>query len=141
MLIFRIHWGNTPLKTRTLAFALELHALRTLEAQRCQAQASVEGAPRIHGLSVKDPVLIAPGFFASGTFFQVIGDNVAVCKSVMRDVVRNASPALTGLDKLFLLRNMPLPDCTDVHVRPPHESDWEYISQKGQLSIDHQHAS
>ncbi|XP_056594081.1 putative nuclease HARBI1 [Triplophysa dalaica] len=112
---------------------------------------------RSHSLSVEEQVLIALRFYASGTFYQVVGDNIGVDKSTVSDVVKAVSIALASLvnqfvslpkdvqiaqtkHKFFLLGNMPntigVIDCTHVHIQAPHERDWEYINRKGRRSIN-----
>ncbi|XP_056608251.1 putative nuclease HARBI1 [Triplophysa dalaica] len=112
---------------------------------------------RSHSLSVEEQVLIALRFYASGTFYQVVGDNIGVDKSTVSDVVKAVSIALAILvnqfvslpkdvqiaqtkHKFFLLGNMPntigVIDCTHVHIQAPHERDWEYINRKGRRSIN-----
>ncbi|XP_070844131.1 putative nuclease HARBI1 [Chaetodon trifascialis] len=112
---------------------------------------------RSHSLSVEEQVLIALCFYASGTFYQVVGDNIGVDKSTVSDVVKAVSIALASLvnqfvslpkddqialtkHKLFLLGNMPntigVIDCTHVHIEAPHERDWEYINRKERRSIN-----
>uniref|UniRef100_A0A8C4HJK6 Putative nuclease HARBI1 n=1 Tax=Dicentrarchus labrax TaxID=13489 RepID=A0A8C4HJK6_DICLA len=110
-----------------------------------------------HSLSVEEQVLIGLRFYASGTFYQVVGDNIGVDKSTVSDVVKAVSISLASLvnqfvslprddqiaqnkHKFFLLRNMPntigVTDCTHVHIQTPHERDWEYINRKGSCSIN-----
>ncbi|XP_039659004.1 putative nuclease HARBI1 [Perca fluviatilis] len=112
---------------------------------------------RSHSLSVEVQVLIGLPFYASGTFYQVVGDNIGVDKSTVNDVVKAVSIALASLvnqfvslpkdvqiaqtkHKFFLLGNMPntigVIDCTHVHIQAPHERDWEYINRKGRRSIN-----
>uniref|UniRef100_A0A3B1JDY8 Putative nuclease HARBI1 n=1 Tax=Astyanax mexicanus TaxID=7994 RepID=A0A3B1JDY8_ASTMX len=112
---------------------------------------------RSHSLSVEEQVLIALRFYASGTFYQVVGDNVGVDKSTVSNVVKAVSIALASLinqfvslpkddqiaqtkQKFFILGNMPntigVIDCTHVHIQAPHERDWEYINRKGRYSIN-----
>uniref|UniRef100_A0A8C7XMM8 Putative nuclease HARBI1 n=1 Tax=Oryzias sinensis TaxID=183150 RepID=A0A8C7XMM8_9TELE len=112
---------------------------------------------RSHSLSVEQQVLIGLRFNASGTFYQVVGDNIGVDKSNVSDVVKAVSIALASLvnqfvsfpndvqiaqtkHKFFTLGNMPntivVIDCTHVHIQAPHERDWEYINRKGRRSIN-----
>ncbi|GAA6103008.1 putative nuclease HARBI1 [Tachysurus ichikawai] len=112
---------------------------------------------RSHSLSVEEQVLIGLRFYASGTFYQVVGDNIGVDKSTVSDVVKAVSIALASLvnqfvsfqkdvqiaqtkHKFFLLGNMPntigVIDCTHVHIQAPHERDWEYINRKERRSIN-----
>lgn len=112
---------------------------------------------RSHSLSLEEQVLIALRFYASRTFYQVVGDNIGVDKSTVSDVVKAVSIALASLvnnfvsfpkddqiaqtkHKFFLLGNMPntigVIDCTHVHIQAPHERDWEYINRKGRRSIN-----
>ncbi|GAA6090925.1 putative nuclease HARBI1 [Tachysurus ichikawai] len=112
---------------------------------------------RSHSLSVEEQVLIGLRFYASGTFYQVVGDNIGVDKSTVSDVVKAVSFALASLvnqfvslqkdvliaqtkHKFFLLGNMPntigVIDCTHVHIQAPHERDWEYINRKERRSIN-----
>uniref|UniRef100_UPI003AAAE056 putative nuclease HARBI1 n=1 Tax=Centroberyx gerrardi TaxID=166262 RepID=UPI003AAAE056 len=112
---------------------------------------------RSHGLSVEEQGLIALRFYASGTFYQVVGDNIGVDKSTVSDVVKAVSIALASLvnqfvsfpkddqiaqtkRKFFLLGNMPntigVIDCTHVHIQAPHEREWEYVNRKGRHSIN-----
>ena len=95
---------------------------------------------RSHSLSVEEQVLIALRFYASGTFYQVVGDNIGVDKSTVSDVVKVVSIALASLvnqfvslpkddqiaqtkHKFFLLGNMPntigVIDCPRVYTSPP----------------------
>uniref|UniRef100_A0A8C1LTJ8 DDE Tnp4 domain-containing protein n=1 Tax=Cyprinus carpio TaxID=7962 RepID=A0A8C1LTJ8_CYPCA len=82
---------------------------------------------RSHSLSVEEHVLIGLRFYASRTFYQVVGDNIGVDKSTVSDVVKAVSIALAN--KFFLLGNMPntigVIDCTHVHIQAPHERDWD----------------
>uniref|UniRef100_A0A3B3I9Z0 Putative nuclease HARBI1 n=1 Tax=Oryzias latipes TaxID=8090 RepID=A0A3B3I9Z0_ORYLA len=112
---------------------------------------------RSHSHSVEQQVLIGLRFYASGTFYQVVGDNIGVEKSTVSDVVKAVSIALASLvnpfasfpndvqiaqtkHKFFTLGNMPntigVIDCTHVHIQAPHERDWEYIHRKGRHSIN-----
>uniref|UniRef100_A0A3B1KB30 DDE Tnp4 domain-containing protein n=1 Tax=Astyanax mexicanus TaxID=7994 RepID=A0A3B1KB30_ASTMX len=79
---------------------------------------------RSHSLSVEEQVLIALRFYASGTFYQVVGDNVGVDKSTVSNVAKAVSIALAIID------------CTHVHIQAPHERDWEYINRKGRYRIN-----
>uniref|UniRef100_A0A3B3HZE4 Putative nuclease HARBI1 n=1 Tax=Oryzias latipes TaxID=8090 RepID=A0A3B3HZE4_ORYLA len=112
---------------------------------------------RSHSLSVEQQVFIDLRFYVSGTFYQVVGDNIGVDKSTVSDVVKAVSIALASLlnqlvsfpndvqvaqtkHKFFTLGNMPntigVIDCTHVHIQAPHERDWEYINRKGRRSIN-----
>uniref|UniRef100_A0A3P9HEC7 Putative nuclease HARBI1 n=1 Tax=Oryzias latipes TaxID=8090 RepID=A0A3P9HEC7_ORYLA len=112
---------------------------------------------RSHSLSVEQQVLIGLRFYASGTFYQVVGDNIGVGKSTVSDVVKAVSIALASLvnqfvsfpndvqiaqtkHTFFTLGNMPntigVIDCTHVHIQAPHERDWECINRKGRRSIN-----
>uniref|UniRef100_A0A8C7Z876 Putative nuclease HARBI1 n=1 Tax=Oryzias sinensis TaxID=183150 RepID=A0A8C7Z876_9TELE len=112
---------------------------------------------RSHSLSVEQQVLIGLRFYASGTFYQVVGDSIGVDNSTVNYVVKAVSIALASLvnqfvsfpndvqiahtkHKFFTLGNMPntigVIDCTHVHIQAPHERDWEYIKQKGGRSIN-----
>uniref|UniRef100_A0A8C7X4L8 DDE Tnp4 domain-containing protein n=1 Tax=Oryzias sinensis TaxID=183150 RepID=A0A8C7X4L8_9TELE len=89
-------------------------------------------------LSVEQQVLIGLPFYASVTFYQVVGDNIGVDKSTVSDVVKAVSIALASLvnqfvsfpndvqiaqtmHKFFTLGNMPntigVIDCTHVHIQ------------------------
>lgn len=57
---------------------------------------------RSHSLSVEEQVLISLRFYASGTFYQVVGDNIGVDKSTVSDVVKAVSIALAGLVNQFV---------------------------------------
>lgn len=97
-------------------------------------------------MPVEALVLIVLCFYASGTYYQVVDDNIGVDKSTVGDVVKAVSIALASLvtqfvslpkdDKIsqtkqrqFLLGNLPnaigVIDCTRAY---PHERDWEYIN-------------
>ncbi|XP_051507181.1 putative nuclease HARBI1 [Myxocyprinus asiaticus] len=113
--------------------------------------------PRSHALSVEEQALIALRFYTTGTFYQVVGDNLGVNKSTLSDVVKSVSIALASQvnqsvsfpkddqiaqskHKVFLLGNMPntigVIDCTHVHIQAPHEREWDYVNQKGRHSIN-----
>uniref|UniRef100_A0A3Q1ESG2 Putative nuclease HARBI1 n=1 Tax=Acanthochromis polyacanthus TaxID=80966 RepID=A0A3Q1ESG2_9TELE len=138
----------TLLKNCMLAFALGLLILSTL--QTLSRQKLQRRTKRSHSLSVEEQILIALHFYASGTFYQVVGDNIGVDKSTVSDVVKAVSIALASLvsqpsisqtkHKFFLLGNMPntigVIDCTHVHIQAPHEKEWEYINRKGRRSIN-----
>uniref|UniRef100_A0A3P9JC02 Putative nuclease HARBI1 n=1 Tax=Oryzias latipes TaxID=8090 RepID=A0A3P9JC02_ORYLA len=93
---------------------------------------------RSHSLSVEQQVLIGLRFYASGTFYQVVGDNIGVDKSTVSDVVKAVLIALASLvnqfvsfpndvqiaqtkHKFFTLGNMPntigVIDCAHVHIQ------------------------
>uniref|UniRef100_A0A3P9K6K5 DDE Tnp4 domain-containing protein n=1 Tax=Oryzias latipes TaxID=8090 RepID=A0A3P9K6K5_ORYLA len=89
---------------------------------------------RSHSLSVEQQVLIGLRFYASGTFYQVVGDNIGVDKSTVSDVFvsfPNDVQIAQTKHKFFTLGNMPntigVIDCTHVHVQAPHERDWEEL--------------
>uniref|UniRef100_A0A8C4SDY6 Putative nuclease HARBI1 n=1 Tax=Erpetoichthys calabaricus TaxID=27687 RepID=A0A8C4SDY6_ERPCA len=111
---------------------------------------------RSHALSVEERCLIALRFYASGTFFQVVGDNMGVDKSTVSNVVKAVSVELASLvnefvsfpkddqmaqtkQSFFLLGNMPntigVIDCTHVHIQVPHEREWQYKNRKGRHSL------
>lgn len=109
-------------------------------------------------MSVEEQGLIALCFCASGTFYQIVGDNIRVDKSTVSDVVKAVSIALASLvdqyvslskdDQIsqtkctcfFLLGNTPnniaVISCTHVHIQTPHEKEWVYANQKGRHSIN-----
>uniref|UniRef100_A0A3P9LKY0 DDE Tnp4 domain-containing protein n=1 Tax=Oryzias latipes TaxID=8090 RepID=A0A3P9LKY0_ORYLA len=95
---------------------------------------------RSHSLSVEQQVLIGLRFYASGTFYQVVGDNIGVDKSTVTVSIALASLISQTKHKFFTLGNMPntigVIDCTHVHIQAPHERDWEYINRKGRRSIN-----
>ncbi|KAM4531402.1 putative nuclease HARBI1 [Odontesthes bonariensis] len=112
---------------------------------------------RSHALSVEEQCLIALRFYACGTFYQVIGDNMGVDKSTVSNVVKVVSVALGSLINQFVsfpkddqiaqtkhtffhMRNMPntigVIDCTHVHIQAPREREWEYVNRKGRHSIN-----
>uniref|UniRef100_A0A3Q1G5V3 Putative nuclease HARBI1 n=1 Tax=Acanthochromis polyacanthus TaxID=80966 RepID=A0A3Q1G5V3_9TELE len=155
MLSVQSHWSSTLLKNCMLAFALGLLILSTL--QTLSRQKLQRRTKRSHSLSVEEQILIALHFYASGTFYQVVGDNIGVDKSTVSDVVKAVSIALASLvsqfvslpkddqiaqtkHNFFLLGNMPntigVIDCTPVHIQAPHEREWEYINRKGRRSIN-----
>uniref|UniRef100_A0A3B3H985 Putative nuclease HARBI1 n=1 Tax=Oryzias latipes TaxID=8090 RepID=A0A3B3H985_ORYLA len=57
---------------------------------------------RSHSLSVEQQVLIGLRFYASGTFYQVVGDNIGVDKSTVSDVVKAVSIASASLVNQFV---------------------------------------
>uniref|UniRef100_A0A8C1U409 DDE Tnp4 domain-containing protein n=1 Tax=Cyprinus carpio TaxID=7962 RepID=A0A8C1U409_CYPCA len=57
---------------------------------------------RSHSLSVEEHVLIGLRFYASRTFYQVVGDNIGVDKSTVSDVVKAVSIALASLVNQFV---------------------------------------
>uniref|UniRef100_A0A8C4SZ38 Putative nuclease HARBI1 n=1 Tax=Erpetoichthys calabaricus TaxID=27687 RepID=A0A8C4SZ38_ERPCA len=96
-------------------------------------------------------------FYASGTFYQVVGDNMGVDKSTVSNVVKAVSVELASLvneflsfpkdDQMaqtkrsfFLLGNMPntigVIVCTHVHIQAPHEREWQYVNRKWRHSIN-----
>ncbi|KAK0136891.1 putative nuclease HARBI1 [Merluccius polli] len=108
---------------------------------------------RSHALTVEEQVLIALRFYASGSFFEVIGDGLAVRKSAVGHVVHSVSSALTNLlgqfvkwpeneddmartkRRFFSLGGMP----NTISVRTteaPHAREWEYVNRKGWHSIN-----
>uniref|UniRef100_A0A8C4RCT9 DDE Tnp4 domain-containing protein n=1 Tax=Erpetoichthys calabaricus TaxID=27687 RepID=A0A8C4RCT9_ERPCA len=98
---------------------------------------------RSPALSVEEHYLIALRFYASGTFYQVVGDNMGVDKSTVSNVVKAVSVELASLmaqtkQSFFLLGNMPntigFTDCTHVHIQVPHEREWQYVNRKGRHS-------
>uniref|UniRef100_A0A8C4TN23 Putative nuclease HARBI1 n=1 Tax=Erpetoichthys calabaricus TaxID=27687 RepID=A0A8C4TN23_ERPCA len=112
---------------------------------------------RSHALSVEEQCLIALLFYASGTFYQVVGDNMGGDKSTVSNVVKAVSVELASLvnefvsfpkdDQMaqtkrsfFLLGNMPntigVIDCTPVHIQAPHEREWQYVNRKWRHSIN-----
>ncbi|KAM4540107.1 putative nuclease HARBI1 [Odontesthes bonariensis] len=112
---------------------------------------------RSHALSVKEQCLIALHFYACGTFYQVIGDNMGVDKSTVSNMVKVVSVALgSGINQFvsfpkddqiaqtkhtfFHMGNMPntigVIDCTHVHIQAPREREWEYVNRKGRHSIN-----
>uniref|UniRef100_A0A8C5DIE3 Putative nuclease HARBI1 n=1 Tax=Gouania willdenowi TaxID=441366 RepID=A0A8C5DIE3_GOUWI len=112
---------------------------------------------RSHSMSVEEQVLIALRFYASGSFYQVVGDSIGVDKSTVSKVVKAESVTLASLvnqfvcfprddqisqtkHKFLLLGNMPntigVIDCTHVCIQAPHEREWEYINRKGRHSIN-----
>uniref|UniRef100_A0A8C5DII3 Putative nuclease HARBI1 n=1 Tax=Gouania willdenowi TaxID=441366 RepID=A0A8C5DII3_GOUWI len=107
--------------------------------------------------SVEEQVLIALCFYASGSFYQVVGDSIGVDKSTVSKVVKAESVTFASLvnqfvcfprddqisqtkHKFLLLGNMPntigVIDCTHVCIQAPHEREWEYINRKGRHSIN-----
>ncbi|KAK0140196.1 putative nuclease HARBI1 [Merluccius polli] len=115
---------------------------------------------RSHALTVEEQVLIALHFYASGSFFEVIGDGLAVRMSAVGHVVHSVSSALTNLlgqfvkwpeneddmartkRKFFSLVGGGVPntigviDCTHVHIQAPHAREWDYVNRKGRHSIN-----
>uniref|UniRef100_A0A672NAP9 Putative nuclease HARBI1 n=1 Tax=Sinocyclocheilus grahami TaxID=75366 RepID=A0A672NAP9_SINGR len=112
---------------------------------------------RSHALSVEEQCLIALRFYACGTFYQVIGDNMGVRKATVSNVVKAMSVALGSLinqfvsfpkddqtaqtkHKFFQMGNMPSTigaiDCTHVHIQAPCEREWEYVNRKGRHRIN-----
>lgn len=104
---------------------------------------------------MEERVFIALRFYATGTFYQVIGDNIGVNESTVSDVVKSVSTALANLvnqfvsfpkddqigqtkHKFYLLGNMlntiGVIGCTHVHIQAPHER--EYVNRKGRHSIN-----
>uniref|UniRef100_A0A8C4X4H0 Putative nuclease HARBI1 n=1 Tax=Erpetoichthys calabaricus TaxID=27687 RepID=A0A8C4X4H0_ERPCA len=116
---------------------------------------------RSHALSVEEQCLIALRFYASGTFYQVVGDNIGPAIAVSSanfctwqeselywksDVYRlnrtgeSTVPCGETKQSFFLLGNMPntigVIDCTHVHIQAPHEREWQYVNRKGRHSIN-----
>uniref|UniRef100_A0A8C5H7U0 DDE Tnp4 domain-containing protein n=1 Tax=Gouania willdenowi TaxID=441366 RepID=A0A8C5H7U0_GOUWI len=101
---------------------------------------------RSHSISVEEQVLIALRFYASGSFYQVVGDSIGVDKSTVSKVVKAESVTLASLvnqfvcfprddqisqtkHKFLLLGNMP----NTIGVT---HGEWEYINRKGRHSIN-----
>ncbi|KAK0150778.1 putative nuclease HARBI1 [Merluccius polli] len=76
-------------------------------------------------------VLIALRFYASGSFFEVIGDGLAVRKSAVGHVVHSVSSALTDLLGQFVK----WPENEDDMTRTKR-TEWEYVNRKGRHSIN-----
>uniref|UniRef100_A0A672LWG1 Putative nuclease HARBI1 n=1 Tax=Sinocyclocheilus grahami TaxID=75366 RepID=A0A672LWG1_SINGR len=93
---------------------------------------------RSHALSVEEQCLIALRFYACGTFYQVIGDNMGVRKATVSNVVKAIQLRLST--SFFQMGNMPSTigaiDCTHVHIQAPREREWEYVNRKGRHSIN-----
>ncbi|KAK9980270.1 hypothetical protein ABG768_013646 [Culter alburnus] len=101
---------------------------------------------RSHALSVEEQCFIALHFYACGTFYQVIGDNMGVRKSTVSNVVKAMSVALGSLinqfvsfpkddqtaqtkHKFFQMGNIP-------STIAPCEREWEYVNRNGRHSIN-----
>ncbi|KAK9980268.1 hypothetical protein ABG768_013644 [Culter alburnus] len=99
-----------------------------------------------HALSVEEQCFIVLHFYACGTFYQVIGDNMGVRKSTVSNMVKAMSVALGSLikqfvsfpkddqtaqtkHKFFQMGNMP-------STIAPCEREWEYVNRKGRHSIN-----
>ncbi|KAM3850455.1 putative nuclease HARBI1 [Diretmus argenteus] len=114
---------------------------------------------RSHALTVEEQLLIALRFYASGSFYQVIGDGMRVQKSAVGFVIHTVSSALASLlnqfvkfptnqeeikqvklNPLYDIARMPntiaVLDCTHVHIQGPREREWEYVNSKGRHSIN-----
>uniref|UniRef100_A0A3B1JAG5 Putative nuclease HARBI1 n=1 Tax=Astyanax mexicanus TaxID=7994 RepID=A0A3B1JAG5_ASTMX len=113
---------------------------------------------RSQALTVEEQVLIALRFYASGAFYQVIGDGMCVTKSTVCTVIHRVSSALSRLlnqfvafpenpeqlnkikQDFFSLSKMPntigVIDCTHVYIQAPHEREWEFVNRKGRHSIN-----
>ncbi|KAK0153549.1 putative nuclease HARBI1 [Merluccius polli] len=108
---------------------------------------------RSHALTVEEQVLIALRFYASGSFFEVIGDGLAVRKSAVGHVVHSVSSALTDLLGQFVKWPENEDDMTRtkrtffslggggcpillVLLTAPHAREWEYVNRKGRHSIN-----
>ncbi|XP_051787206.1 putative nuclease HARBI1 [Erpetoichthys calabaricus] len=112
---------------------------------------------RSHALSVEEQCLIALRFYASGTFYQVVGDNMGVDKSTVSNVVKAVSVELASLVNEFvsfpkddqmaqtkqsffllgtMLNTVGVIDCTHVHIQAPQEREWQYVNRKGRHSIN-----
>uniref|UniRef100_A0A3B3SW79 DDE Tnp4 domain-containing protein n=1 Tax=Paramormyrops kingsleyae TaxID=1676925 RepID=A0A3B3SW79_9TELE len=98
-----------------------------------------------HALSVEEHCLIALCFYASGTFNQVVGDNMEVEKSTISNVVKAVSVALDDqmaqtTCSFYLLGIMPntngVIDCTRMHIQAPQEREEEYVNRTGRHSIN-----
>ncbi|KAI2642376.1 hypothetical protein H4Q32_025445 [Labeo rohita] len=109
---------------------------------------------RSHALSVEEQCLIDLRFYACGTFYQVIGDNMGVRKTTVSNVVKTMSlgslinqfvyfpkddQTAQTKHKFFQMGNMPSTigaiDC-NVHIQAPYEREWEYVNRKGRHSIN-----
>ncbi|KAL7395698.1 hypothetical protein ABVT39_021608 [Epinephelus coioides] len=111
---------------------------------------------RSHALTVEEQVLMALCYYACGSFFEVIGDGLAVTKATVGHMVHSVSSTLTSLlgqyvkwpeneeeiartkRMFFSLGGMPntigVIDCTHVHFQAPHIREWEesHLYQKQQ---------
>ncbi|KAM3866119.1 putative nuclease HARBI1 [Diretmus argenteus] len=113
---------------------------------------------RSHALTVEEQLLIALRFYASGSFYQVIGDGMRVQKSAVGFVIHTVSSALASLVNQFvkfptdqekikqvklkfydiarMTNTIAVLDCTHVHIQGPREREWEYVNRKGRHSIN-----
>lgn len=57
---------------------------------------------RSHALSVEEHVFMVLRFYVSGTFYQIVGDNIGVDKSTVSDAVKAVSIALASLVSQFV---------------------------------------
>ena len=115
MLSVQNHWSNAPLKNCMLDFALGmliLGSLQTLSGQSFKNQRT----QRSHSLSVEEQVLIGLRFYASGTFYQVVGDSIGVNKSTVSDVLKAVSIALASLVNQFVSFPKDCPDQAQVFL-------------------------
>ena len=69
---------------------------------------------RNHALPPLQQVLIALGFYASGSFLQVIGDTFGVDKSTVSRVITEVSRALTAKQPLFIKWPSTNDECTTI---------------------------
>ncbi|XP_013381198.1 putative nuclease HARBI1 [Lingula anatina] len=114
---------------------------------------------RNHSLSVREQLLIALRFFASGSFLQVVGDTVGPSKSTVSRVVRKVALALcehqadfikfpvtpqasAGMSDGFFLRIAGFPgcicciDCTHVRIQAPSENEPAFVNRKNFHNIN-----
>uniref|UniRef100_A0A8C4TD40 Putative nuclease HARBI1 n=1 Tax=Erpetoichthys calabaricus TaxID=27687 RepID=A0A8C4TD40_ERPCA len=80
---------------------------------------------RSPALFVEEQCLIALRFYASGTFYQVVGNNMGVDKSTVSNVVKAVSVELASLVKEFV--SFPKDD---------QMAEWQYVNRKGRHSIN-----
>uniref|UniRef100_A0A3B4U9L6 DDE Tnp4 domain-containing protein n=1 Tax=Seriola dumerili TaxID=41447 RepID=A0A3B4U9L6_SERDU len=124
---FMLHFGILILST-----------LQTLSGQ------NFNRARRSHSLCVEEQVVIALRFYASGSFHQVVGDNIGVDKSTVSDVVKAVSITLASLASQPSASSYFWGTCPIllglstalVYIQAPHEREWEYVNRKGRHSMN-----
>ena len=113
---------------------------------------------RNHSVSTEEQLVVAPRFFASGSFLQVIGDTHGYDKATVSRTVRRVSLALANKHQLWIkfpttmedkhairagmyqIAGFPCVigciDCTHIRIQAPSQNEQNYVNRKGYHSVN-----